>query len=382
MQKQNTFDIIIIGDGCASWMLLEALSHFPNFSELSILLLGAGENMDRSWCFWDHDMSSPYKEMIQSTWREMSFVSDDYHKREILLEKPYHYIPGKSFFNYFKKDFLLKHPQITYKSELVTAISGESGNFNICTSKSLYHTPQAYNSGWMPEVPTIEIWQHFRGWFVEFQEDVFDYRNATLMDFNVPQDEGCSFMYVLPLSNSSALIELTFFSTKIFDLETYENLLRDYITKNYGQHYKITHREFGKIPMQQGVFKEKGACGEIQIGTLGGMVKASTGFAFQRIREDSVRLAKAYFDGNTPKRFGEFTRFAFYDALLLWIIKNEPTACKAIFTQLFRKQKISLVTRFMDEKTNIWQEIFIFAQLPIVIFLKALWFRFVLKSNH
>lgn len=201
------------------------------------------------------------------------------------------------------------------------------------------------------------------------------------MDFNISQEHGCAYMYLLPYSTHTALVEVTFFSTQLLTKATYEHYLEKYIHQNISRKYHILYQEYGMTPMQQGVFKDTGAGGEINIGTQGGMVKPSTGYAWQRMREDSRQLATAYFNGNRPKRKSKGSRFAFYDSLLLWIITKNPKACKSIFTALFSRKRLSLITRFMDEKTRLHEEIGIFAVLPLGLFLKALWCRYMAGNS-
>jgi lycopene beta-cyclase len=182
-------------------------------------------------------------------------------------------------------------------------------------------------------------------------------------------------MYVLPLNSRSALVEYTFFGSTLWEAQVYEAELKTYIEKKYGTGYRIVHTETGKIPMQQGVFTPTGPCGEINIGTLGGMVKAGTGYAFRRMRRDSEALAEAWFTNNSPQRAASNRRFSWYDSLLLWIIRYHPEACKNIFTKLFAGQKMEQVIRFMDEETKLHEELFIISSLPKRIFLQALFAR-------
>ncbi len=370
-----TYDIIIIGDGCASMMLLEALSRRKGFDTINILLLGEGAKLDRSWCFWEKEMPRPYQSMVKQTWNKMAVLSSTLTKTETLIKRPYHYIPGEAFFAYFTEQFLPVHPNVHHLLAPVTGIEGRPGRFTVHTQQGSYHAAQVYNSGYMPTAPKVEVWQHFRGWFIECEQPVHDPETVVLMDFDVPQDKGFSFMYVLPLSSRSALVEYTFFGSTLWEAQTYEAELKVYIEKKYGTGYRITRAENGKIPMQLDVFSPTGPCGEINIGTLGGMVKAGTGYAFRRMRHDSEALAEAWFNNKTPQRAGSSKRFAWYDSLLLWIIQYHPEACKSIFTQLFAGQKMEQVIRFMDEETKLPEELLIFSTLPKRIFIQALFAR-------
>jgi lycopene beta-cyclase len=369
------YDIAIIGDGCASWMLLEAFSRQMGFADVRVLLIGSGEALNRTWCFWEADLPSPYQSMVQRSWSSMSFASDEVLHVQDLDDRSYHHLPGEHFFEYFNHQFLPQHTNIIRVNSRVEGIEGAPGNFTVRCGESSYRCKQLYNSGFMAQRPHIGIWQHFKGWVIELEEGQIEHEVVRLMDFNLTQEHGCAFMYILPYSATTALVEVTFFSPQLLHEAQYEQFLQDYIARAISKKYRIIDQEFGQIPMQQGAFAATGPNGEVNIGTLGGMVKASTGYAWQRIRADSEQLAQAYFTGQKTIRKHEKTRFGFYDSLMLWIIINEPHACKRVFTQLFKKKKLPLITRFMDEKTTLAEEISIFAVLPLGLFLKALWYR-------
>lgn len=373
--QNEHFDIVLVGAGLSSWLLLDALAKNPRFHALQIAVLSDGEAIERSWCFWDEPLPAPFNSMIERSWSNLAFRSDQFEQSTRLNSQQYHYIPGTKLFSYFTKTFLEQHPNIVVREDKVHAIQGEPGNFLVAAQQHTYRATQVYNSAFLGPKPNIEVWQHFSGWFIETKTPCFAPDHAELMDFNVPQTHGCSFMYLLPLTETRALVELTFFSPQVLDAATYEATLKNYIGERFGNDYVITARERGQIPMQQGVFHHRGAHGEVNIGTLAGMVKPSTGYAFQRIREDSKALAAAYFNNVTPQRSSENNRFAFYDALLLWILRNHPESGKPIFTRLFKRCKTERILRFMDQRTSIWEEIGIFMRLPIAIFLKALFFH-------
>ena len=70
------------------------------------------------------------------------------------------------------------------------------------------------------------------------------------MDFTVDQSEGTTFMYVMPTSPTTALVEYTLFTPNILEEKKYDKAITDYIHKTYGSiDYEVTHQEFGKIPM-------------------------------------------------------------------------------------------------------------------------------------
>jgi len=74
--------------------------------------------------------------------------------------------------------------------------------------------------------------------------------------------------------------------------------------------------------------------------------------------------------GNEPKKP---TRFRFYDRLLLSIIKNDTAKIPFVMSQLFKSVSMPRILSFLDEKSTLSQEIKIFSQLPIRLFLIHAW---------
>ena len=137
------------------------------------------------------------------------------------------------------------------------------------------------------------LWQHFQGYEIEAERDIFDDKVLTLMDFNCDQKDGVHFFYVLPFSPKTALIETTWISRMNDARElNYSDQIHNYIKDvlKIGE-YKINYSEIGKIPM----FNTKITKGDnvIQIGTAGGMTRLSTCLLYTSDaadEEDSVDL--------------------------------------------------------------------------------------------
>lgn len=112
----------------------------------------------------------------------------------------------------------------------------------------------------------------------------------------------------------------------------------------------------------------------INIGTAGGAVKPTTGYAFSRIRQQAAQVCAQLESGQYPDSTVKSpVRFRFYDQLLLNILQNRGDLGKGIFSSLFRYTPIETIFRFLAEGTKLWQEAKIFLRLPIPTFLKAVW---------
>ncbi len=222
------------------------------------------------------------------------------------------------------------------------------------------------------------LWQHFHGWEVESDQDVFNPECATLMDFDVPQvSDGVVFMYVLPHTARRALVECTAFSPAAWDVSAYEHHLEAYLQGMFGLRkggFRVLLEETGRIPMQKGVPAAPINPRTWPIGSLANTIKPTTGYAFTRIQQSCQHMVRTWEQTGVPELPGSAAgRFAWYDRLMLDIIDKEPARMVAVFDRLFRRNAIDDIFTFLDEKSNVAQEALMFMKLPQKPFLKAVW---------
>jgi lycopene beta-cyclase len=222
--------------------------------------------------------------------------------------------------------------------------------------------------------PRPTLWQHFLGWEIITDTDVFDMSTATLMDFShADAAQEVFFHYVLPYSSRHALVECTFFSADLLGQATYEQLLRNYIEEKWTSHYQIVAREVGKIPMSLPAPQSfPPHSGIIPIGTAAGCIKASTGYSFTRVMRHTQQIL-AFLKKETPALPPPSSkRFLFYDRLFLSLIQRYPQQLPGIFASLFKKNHIQRILSFLDESTRLEEEVIIFSRLPKLHFLSVL----------
>ncbi len=226
----------------------------------------------------------------------------------------------------------------------------------------------------MPEhkFSILLLLQHFKGWVIETAKPSFNPEEATMMDFRVHQLHGTTFAYVLPFSNTSALIEYTLFTKNLLEDKEYDKELKNYITEFLKiDDYVIKEEEFGIIPMTNERLSFKGQDAWM-IGTAGGQTKASSGYTFQFIQKQSKQIVDFLGTNRSLSNFPATpARFRFYDNTLLHILFYNKLPGDKIFSQLFKKNKPRHVLRFLDNESSLQEELKIISSLPTWPFLKA-----------
>lgn len=375
---EQAFDYIIAGAGCAGLSLLIHLQDAGLTKGKKILLVDKApkQGNDRTWCFWE-TKPGLFEPIVAHTWPTVSFFSNTWKGGELDI-RPYQYkmIRSGAFYAYCMEK-INKDPAITVLYAPVTGFKhNENGSASLISDGKEYRAPYIFNSilAGKPEVTDKQhyLLQHFKGWMIESPKPVFDPGKATLMDFRVGQEEGTTFVYVLPLSETKALVEYTLFTASLLKPEVYDEQLRNYISSFLKlEAYSVEEEEFGIIPMTN--FRFPVSEGNIiYIGTAGGQTKASSGYTFRYIQEHSVRLVKALRDNVHPAAAGGMpARFRFYDSVLLNILRHRTLEGADIFTDLFKKGNAARVLRFLDNKTSFPEDLDIMRRLPTFPFLKA-----------
>lgn len=374
---QHQYDYIIAGAGCAGLSLLYYLLQEPLLQQKKILVIDKEEKNtnDRTWCFWEKS-NGPFEPIVKHTWQQLQFKSEFVDKSFSIQPYTYKMIEGLAFYNYIKhvaKPFT----NVTFLQDTIKGIVHTANGIEVITPKQVYTATYAFNAipPAKPQLLNHTYWllQHFTGWVIQTAEPVFNEQEALFMDFTISQQHGTSFMYVLPTAANKALIEYTLFTENLLEKEAYITALRYYIQ----QHFKITsftieHQEFGIIPMTNYRFK-KFEGNIVNIGTAGGVVKASSGYAFQFIQKHSKAIVASLVKNNHPFVSNNFNhkKFALYDSVLLQVLQKNKMPGANIFSKLFAKNKPQTILSFLDNETTLLQDLQIMSSVPVSIFLPA-----------
>lgn len=338
---------------------------------------------DRTWCYWskgDH----PFPELVHRSWTQLQFGDKVGLLTSSMQGYAYHLVRGEDFYKMALAE-LSDNPNISFLQQRVDNICSEAARVKVWAGDQVYTADYVLNSivdrrKQAQEAGTYFVYQHFMGWWIESESADFAVDTATLMDFRTPQKEDARFFYVLPLSPKRALVEFTVFSEQLLDDRSYRAAIEDYLQQHLGiEDFTIEEEEFGVIPMTNGTLSSNYGERVISIGTAGGAVKPTTGYAFLRIQKEAKQLAKHLLRNSEVSKQAVARRFRFYDNLLLHILEKEGKMAATIFSALFRNNPMARILTFLEERSHLGQEIAIFSSLPFAPFLRACYQRWLLK---
>jgi hypothetical protein len=371
------YDYIFTGAGLSALMTVYKMVVSGKFQNKRILLLdeNAKQTNDRTWCFWA-EASSIWEPSISKKWNSALFANADFQLNLDLHPYRYSKIQGLDFYNQVWK-LISKQKNIDFVKEKVLEIEESESIILVKSETQSFSCSQLFNSIYDPnwvnrqsKYPLLQ--QHFVGWFIQTETPVFNPEQATFMDFSVAQKGNTRFMYVLPVSETEALLEYTLFSKELLSKEEYETEIENYIQKLGIRKYQILEKEIGNIPMTCYPFWKHNTQNVINIGTTGGWTKASTGYTFKNSDKKSTELVSFLETQTDFRKFHKKTKFWFYDLLLLDILDQKNETGAAIFSALFQKGNTQLIFKFLDEETSFWEDLQVIWKCPKGLFIKAL----------
>ena len=382
------YDFILAGGGMAGLSLAVALAEGP-IEDRSILIIDPEERGDneQTWCYWTRE-GDPIEAAVSHSWKRLRFASSSWTRVIDLGAYRYSMVRGDDFYREML-DRLDAHPTVEFERAHVLEIVDGDDAAEVVTDMGTVRGTWVFDSRFDAAQyshrsgPYQYLKQHFAGWMIETADPIFDPETPTLFDFRTPGHGDMRFVYVLPFSRCRALVEYTLFSAELLPDEEYARSIEAYIADVLGAgEYRVIGRERGVIPMTDEPVERREGARTLAIGTRGGLVKPSTGYAFLRTQLDTRRIVDSLLREGHPFDLPHPSRRArLLDTLLLQVISRRGDLSERVFAGLFRRNPIERLLRFLDEEASLIQTLAVMTTVPILPFLAALWRTIVPKKG-
>lgn len=373
------YDYVIAGAGAAGLSLVSALLNSSQRHKRILLIDPDQKNKnDRTWCFWETSLPINLKEIPVRRWDDLRFIGNGWDKKFALSPFQYMMVAGLDFYQQRFSE-LSQFDNVTFQQGAVTKV------IDVPESVVVMGTDFEVKAAWFfdsrppkttpGDSQTRSLKQHFLGWEIQTGTDVFDPAAPILFDFRTPQNGAMRFFYVIPFSRRKALVEYTLFSEELLTEREYEDAIRVYLHSQLGvESYSVLAVEHGIIPMTDQPLPRKLGERWMAIGTRGGRVKPSSGYAFLRILRDAADIVSSLERNGHPFDLSNSPgRYALFDSIMLEVMRTDPDEMAYIFTVLFQKNPIQRIFKFLDERNSLWEDMRLISSLPWGPFLGALW---------
>ncbi|WP_298760098.1 lycopene cyclase family protein [uncultured Psychroserpens sp.] len=376
MTDNSHFDYIIIGNGLAGLQLALKMVSDTYFKDKQVALIDPSkkDTNDKTWSFWE-TAPSQWDDVVHKSWSKASVVTSKTNVEFNL--NPYAYKSIRAIDFYTQAKAILKHQQnIHFIQDTVTSVV-EEGNVIVSTNLNVYSASHVFDSRipkdfYERSKQCISLIQHFKGWVIKTETEVFDDEKVTMMDYRLKDGKQTTFTYVLPFSKTEALVEFTYFTENVVAETTYDHYIKNYIKEYLNiDHYNILETEMGQIPMTNFAFETYNTSKVTKIGTGGGWVKGSTGYSFKHTEKKVAQIISNLKDNKLPSKGLFKKKYKFYDKIFLKVLKDENHKGEWLFEQFYSKNSTQTMFRFLDEESTFSEEISIMTSLFSWSFIKA-----------
>lgn len=369
------FDYIIIGAGASGLQLALALlrDDFYKNKTIGIIEKKSKFKNDKTWCYWETGKGL-YDEITHASWKSGCVKAKNNTVNFDLKDYTYKMLRSADFYKYAKTQ-IDKSPQIEWIEDDIIKAQSHDNIVEITGNKNRYTAQHTFDSrlptNYKPQ-NSINILQHFKGWFIETDKDVFDPERFCMMDYSLKDKNTTSFIYILPFSKNKALVEFTYFSPEKVSDKTYEDFIKTHLSEKLNlSTYNIYEKEQGVIPMTSYPFYKNHQEHITKIGTSGGWVKSSTGYSFKNSERFAFKIVNNIKAGKSPHDNLFQKRFKHYDKLFLDVLYQHNDYGEKLFYNMYKRNKIRDIFQFLDEQTQFAQELKIMFSMTSYYFIKA-----------
>ena len=384
----EAFELVILGGGCAGLSLAMALAAQGSRCPRTLLVESRTEyTNDRTWCYWK-DASSPAPYLTKHSWQTMRVAHAGQSVSLDCGSTPYQMVAAQDFYAAAQAS-INQQPKMALS--LGTSVVGEpshsDGLWHIRTSAGLVTARSVVDTrpAQLPRRDGATLWQSFYGHEIECSAAVFDPHSLELMNFLAPDVRDVAFVYVLPVTPTRALIELTVFGATPLAPRELSTRLDAALAQWVGNATFSTLRsEHGILPM--GLNAAPGSAIEaattmatttahqsyVKVGVMAGGARPSTGYAFQRIQRWAGECAQAMLRGGPPVGHQpDPWPLRVMDQIFLDVLRAEPQRGGAIFYALFSRADPARVIRFLSGHAGVADSLAVVAAMPVLPFIKA-----------
>ena len=356
--------INIIGGGCSAFSLARLSDQLPNYSFNIFTGDKTKKVNDHFWGFWNINVNNEAYNNANYTWSNWAINTNS--SSHVLSSKkhPYCVIKRDKWLNFCKSNFQTKNIKI-YKQNVSEKNEILFVNDKKINGKLIFDSRP-------PEIPSNILLQHFEGFVVNSKKDIFDDKTVILMDFRCDQSKGMHFIYLLPFSKKKALVESTMFSKNIESKEFYLTEISQYLKKYFNlEEFSKSNHEKGVIPMHEISLISKG---RYNIGTRGGAVRPSSGYAFTFIQKQAFQIISQLAKGRKINTNIHKKSDLFLDKVFINVIDKFPDIVPKIFANLANSINGDEMAKFMSGNCSLITTLKIILSMPKIPFIKSFFY--------
>jgi lycopene beta-cyclase len=320
-------------------------------------------HLKRTFCFF-HNPKIPLPCSPCMVWRQVMFRGSSFERRIDVSSSPYTMIRGEDFFEHTLT--WLESVGVRFYWERCAVSLNDS---SISSDGEVFTFDQVIDTAFEAGESESMMWQSFAGLSVTTENAIFDPSTAILMDLQESSPEApVSFLYVLPASRHTALVEHTTFSPTPLSKEYHLNRCSTWLGQHGSGTVTIEETEHGLIPM--GLRAPQLAQGIIA-GTSAGTVRPATGYAFLASQQHARHVAQHALNHllTVPHAYPRWLTAA--DTVFLRALRASPQHGRPIMEKLLSSSPADALIPFLGSSATLSQAFSVWRCVPKSIMIRS-----------
>lgn len=386
MSPDSVVDLAILGGGCAGLSLASELAAYQSNRSVVVIEPRQAYVDDRSWCFWgvEPPNSQPPDQApppVSHRWPRWAFgLAHQPPQLRQAASLSYQYVRSSDFYQQCLARIATNAHVTLHLGQTVSSVLPIAQGWQVSTDEQVLIARHVIDT--RPPAPAHLAQATLHQVFVGVELDLegqavgnpmpIDPTTVELMtDMRVVDHDFC-FTYVLPLSATRLLAEVTFFTKTLPPESVVEQTLNQLLAQRGWHEARVVRRERATLPM--GLPPVPDAPQQpVRAGMAGGALRASSGYGFLRIQRWAKQCAQHYHaTGNVLGHPQPGFAWRWMDQLFLDVIAAEPGLAPMLFERLLGRTDPTRFVRFMHDEASWLDCLQVIGCLPSGPFLRAL----------
>ena len=383
VNQMSAIDLVIVGGGCAGLSLARELVLRGVDKNVLVIEPRTTYEDDRSWCFWAPSRpgsADSILSLVHRRWSCWRFGQAGQPQRARQADGlSYQYLRSIDFYRACCETI---EPSPWVQLQLgvrVQSVMPVAAGWQVTTDHETIVTREVIDT--RPPEPSraanATLQQVFLGWEIGLPagsaaSEAIDLDSVELMsDMRVVDGEFC-FTYILPISATRLLVEVTFFAGTKLEQPVLEETLSELLDRRGWQNATVIRREYAVLPMGLPVLEHKPGR-PTSAGMGGGALRSSSGYGFLRIQRWAQGCAAPYVaTGEVIGHAKPSFWWRWMDQLFLDVIEASPRLAPGLFDRMLGRTEPVRFVRFMNDEAT-WRDcLSVIRSLPKRPFVEAL----------
>ncbi len=355
MKNSNqTFDLVILGGGCAGLSLAARLADAGSSLRVALVEKRDHYTEDRTWCGWRLQPHF-FEDCKVAEWNRWHLARAGQILQRSSDIFPYEMINAGLVYE--------KALHAIHRSQSTSLLLGVRAT-NIYESAETVDIElsdgQSLKARWVvdtrPEIVKIEhpwLWQSFVGLVVQIEgpESAFERRLPMLMDFQSDAPGLIDFMYILPVAGRRYLCEYTRFSAQKVTPAELDTRLAAWLGVHAACSWRPIRRESGDLPMAR--VQPPNTKRIVHAGARGGSMRVATGYAFHNIQRWADECTNNLLLHGKPVGPRQNGLLDWMDELFLRVLQRPDVIADQVMWSLFAGSDPDALVRFLSGQPSL-----------------------------